>query len=539
MSITGIACSLTALLSLSGAVQAGHDGADVLAPLPADRFTQADARHLLLRAGFGGSIEEVQRLHRLGLDGMVSWLVDYEGRPDVVGGLVLEPGERIDRNKLRRMEEAERRRVRQRMRRADALLFQHVRRWWMDRMLTTRRPLEEKMTLFWHGHFTTSYRDVRRSHLMLQQNELLRFHATGNFGELLHQISTDPAMLRYLNNNQNRKGRPNENFAREVMELFSLGVGNYDETDIKQAARAFTGWTLKNGQFTFNRRQHDTGRKTIFGKSGNFGGHDVCDMLLQHAACAPHVAGKIFAWFAYDDVEPELREELGRVLASHRYELKPLLRRIFKSEAFYSKKAKGSKIKSPVELLVSTVRMLGMNPPPAELLLFGAQRLGQTVMSPPNVKGWEGGLAWITTANLLERDNLCGLMLRAGQLVARGNQPDAMREGSARRKGGQQRGNSRRRVSEAQLARWDSGLSACAMAQVTGASDATSLVDALCGRLLVVGLRAKTRAQLVAFVTGADGSRRLDLKKLRGRAAEAKLRKLLHLIMSTPEYQVC
>ena len=507
-----------------------------LESLPEEEFDLAAAKHLLMRAGFGGTHEEARRLHRLGLDGMVRWLVDYEARPDVLGPFAWRSSKALpSRADMLKLDEQARRKLRQSYRREDRQRMVKLREWWIDRMLATRRPLEERMTLFWHGHFTTSYRDVRSSKLVWLQNELLREQATGNFAELLQAISRDPAMLAYLNNNQNRKGRPNENYAREVMELFTLGIGNYAEKDIKEVARAFTGWTFdrKNGRFLANPRQHDGGQKTIFGKTGPYDGGDVCQLLLEHPACAPYIAGKIFAYFAYANPEPELVLELAALLRSRHFEIKPLLKRIFKSRAFYSARCRGRQVKSPVVLLVSTLRMLGMNPPRGALVAGAADRLGQSVFAPPNVRGWEGGLAWITTASLLERDNLCGVMLRAGLPNPKRLQSPAMRRAAR-----SMRAMDRRLAGRA-IGAWDPEFSACGFAQQTGAKTLVELVDALATQLLFVPLAPVTRAELLAFAQGKDGSLPLQIDRLEGADMERKLRELLHLLMSTPEFQVC
>lgn len=540
-----------------------------LEALPASEFDLAAARHLLARAGFGGTVEQARELHALGLDGMVSWLVDYEDQPDVVGPYIWRADEKQPSiREIRKLDEKERRALRQKTRRADQRRLVELRQWWVKRMLETRRPLEEKMTLFWHGHFTTSYRDVRSSKLLSQQNDLLRTHATGNFGELLHEISRDPAMLAYLNNNQNRKGRPNENYAREVMELFTLGIGNYDEGDIKEVARAFTGWTFdrRTGRFIDNRRQHDTGVKSILGSTGRFNGADVCDLLLRRKQCGKYIAGKIFAFFAYADPDPVVVEELGELLRSCRYELKPLLKRMFKSRAFYSQRARGQQVKSPVNLLVSTIRMLEMSSPPGELLARAAARLGQELFAPPNVRGWVEGTSWITTSSLLERDNFCGALLRVG-LDARLGQTDranrdmqmepAMDRDAPRKRLTPQERRQAQRQRRLRLQRlrqlqqqgnralgrgaqsWTPQFSACSFAAKLGANSVDELVDALATSVLLVPLSATTRAEILAFAKGDDGSLPVHIDRLRGVDMERKLRELLHLLMSTPEFQVC
>lgn len=501
-------------------------GGSSLEPLPASEFSFDDARHLLIRAGFGGTNEEVQRLHRLGLEGMVNWLVDYEGRPDVVGPLDMSPLPRPDPMAFRRMDEQERRAYRRQRRRQDGQAFGRLRGWWADRMVRSRRPLEERMTLFWHGHFTSSYRDVRNAFHMYLQNELLREHATGNFRELLHAISRDPAMLEYLDNNRNRKGRANENFAREVMELFTLGEGNYSEKDIKEAARAFTGWTFGRfgNQFVFNRRQHDFGPKTVLGQEGQLDGTDVLEILLEQPVCAEYICGKIFSYFVHEKPEQETVQELAREFRNTGYELKPLLRRIFMSKLFYSEEAKGRQVKSPVVLLVSTLRMLGLEPPRGMALVQLAGRLGQDLMMPPNVKGWQAGRSWITTATLLNRYNFGGAIIKAG---LRGPRVDVQpMDRAARRRGGRRNQNLMRG--------WDSGLSMVALVEVIAPRSAEELVGGLCERFLFVPLSPERTRTLTEFA-GEDS----DPGDLRGPAAELKLRKLLHLLMSTPEFQMC
>jgi len=554
------------ILSIRGAPTTGLDrDAESLAAIPADSFTLEDARHLLIRAGFGGTPEEVAKLHALGLDGMVSWLVDYEQRPEGVPPPAIIPTPVLDYRKLRTLSENERRRARRRWRIDDQRRFARVRSWWVEKLLTTRRPLEERMTLFWHNHFTSSYQRVRNAYHMLLQNELLREHATGNFAELLHEVSKDPAMLEYLDNNRNRKGRPNENFAREVMELFTLGVGHYSEKDIKEAARAFTGWTFNRGgaSFVFNRRQHDFGQKTVLGRTGDLDGDDVLDALLSRPECSELIARKLFAHFAYADPPESIVKELAQELRDRGYELKPMLRRMFKSEAFYSPKARGSLVKSPIVLLVSTVRMLGINPPPPELIVAGAARLGQNLMYPPNVKGWEEGGAWITTATLLDRYNFCRALVKAGptgppnprrSAIQRRGQQQQQGRGQRDARGGRQSAEARlramqmmaRRRAQARVRNWDPGLDLVGLVARLEVSTADQIIAALGKRLLYVPLSEDREHILRAFVTGSDGTKPLALDKIvsgkldaRGRRdAESKLRELLHLLMSTPEFQL-
>ncbi len=539
------AITVTIAASVLASAPRAHDLATstagaALETLPEADFDLAAARHLLMRAGFGAQASEVEALHGLGLAGLVDYLVDYEAQPEPPSSFAWKRAAQLPRPlDIARLDEKQRRELRQRVVRDERTQLVELRSTWMRRMIETKRPLEERMTLFWHGHFTTSFRDVRDTKLLWLQHELLRENATGNFGELLHEVSRDPAMLAYLNNNQNRKGKPNENYAREVMELFSLGIGNYEEKDIKEVARAFTGWTFdrRTARFVDSRRNHDTGIKTIFGQEGRYDGADVCDLLLAHEACAPYIAGKIFAYLAYENPEPELVAELGALLRSHRYELKPLLRRIFTSRAFYSARARGTQVKSPVVLLVSTTRMLGMGTSTAAGLVQAAAALGQELFAPPNVRGWEGGLSWITTSSLLERDNVCGALVGATNARDLMGRPGA--EARAQERPILDRLKRVARARRGAAATQTRGFEACAFARRLGAKTVEDLVDGLAATILVVPLAAPTRAEILGFALGEDGSLPLRVDHLEGADMERKLREVLHLLMSTPEFQVC
>ncbi len=531
--------SLICLLAVSaGTVRANDPVENPLQPKDPKSFTLSDARHLLFRAGFGGTPDEVRRLHRMGLEKAVAWLVDYEKSPDILGPIEITKPEPLDYQVFRKKSEMERREINNKRRRTDQGKFRNLRSWTMNRILHSSRPLEEKMVLFWHNHFTTSYRDIRQAFLLAKQDDLLRKHATGNFGEMLQEVSKDPAMLLYLNNQQNRKGRANENYAREVMELFTLGLGNYTENDIKEAARAFTGWQVnrRTGEFLFNRRNHDFGNKTFLGKTGYLGGEEVLDHLLEQKACPPYIASKIFAWLAFEPDDETLRQALGKTLKRTDYEIKPLLRQILKSEVFYSEKSKGSQVKSPLMLLVSTFRMFGMTPPPADTVLAACDSLGQALLMPPNVKGWEGGLNWITTATLLQRYNLSGYLVKLGDQdsLTMMSQKQRKQFQSNMKKIGGARGRYLRR-----LASWDSGVSFIGMCQVMEPGSIEDLVDKLSETYLFAPLPPERRQALVDFLAGKDGSEALDVDHLGTPKAEAKIRRLIHLLMSTPEFQVC
>lgn len=279
--------------------------------------------------------------------------------------------------------------------------------WWAYRMLASPAQALEKTTLFWHGHFATSAEKVTEGQLMLTQNELLRRYAFGDFSQMLLEISRDAAMLIYLDSATNRKAHPNENYAREIMELFCLGEGNYSETDIRELARCFTGWEVRRGEFRFNRFQHDTGTKNILGKSGDFGGEDGVRIVLEQKSAPEFLVSKLIRYFVMD--EPAASRELIAPLAKEMREsgmkIRPVLRRILTSQLFYSPLAIGRKIKSPVEMAIGLLRSLEGTTNSFELA-ESLQQLGQGLLYPPSVKGWDGGRTWINSSTLLGRSNL-------------------------------------------------------------------------------------------------------------------------------------
>ena len=286
--------------------------------------------------------------------------------------------------------------------------------WWVHRMLTTPDQLIEKLTLFWHGHFATSAAKVDDIKLMLAQNQLLRTHAAGDFVALLQQISKDPAMLIYLDSVTNRKAHPNENYAREIMELFCLGEGNYSEQDIRELARCFTGWEIKREKFRFNRYQHDTGTKTILGQSGKFGGEEGVDIVASQNAAPLFIVGKLVRFLVSDSLplSKELLNPLANLMRERDMQIEPVVRTILSSELFYSDHAIGRKIRSPVEFAVGFLRATEGSTNSYELA-DALDSLGQGLFYPPSVKGWDGGRTWINSSTLLGRSNLVNQILKS------------------------------------------------------------------------------------------------------------------------------
>ncbi|MFW5652730.1 MAG: DUF1800 domain-containing protein [Planctomycetota bacterium] len=398
-----------------------------LRPLPEDRFGYWEACHLLNRAGFGATPSEIRRVADLGLEGAVRSLT----RPEAITDPEPVEADRFDSNIMRPLSEAERRayrdarqnqdeatvdRFRQRrqaQQREDRAQARELQRWWLSRMVSTSRPLVEKMTLFWHGHFATSYRGTENSYHLFVQNQTFRKYALGSFEALCHQIIRDPAMLAYLNNDNSRRRAPNENFARELMELFTLGEGNgYGERDIKEGARALTGYTFDHNQFIFRGQWHDSGTKRILGRSGAFDGDDFVDLILAQSACSQFIAYKMYRFFVNDLPNGPDRDTqqyiLGLASQFRRsdYSLTDLIETMLMSAHFYDPANVRSQIKSPVNLAVGAYRTFGLPATNMDPVIEATSLMGQQVFVPPSVKGWEGGRSWINTSTLFVRQNL-------------------------------------------------------------------------------------------------------------------------------------
>ena len=285
--------------------------------------------------------------------------------------------------------------------------------WWFHHMLTTKTPLKEKMTLFWHNHFTSSLKKVGQPALMYRQNHLFRTYALGNFGTLLHHIIKDPAMLIYLDNKSNKKNHPNENLARELLELFSLGEGNYNERDIKEVSRALTGYSIdRNFHFKYRKNWHDSKVKVFLNKKGEFNAHDIIDILLSKEETSLFIVTKLWKEFVSYSLDKKEIKKLALLFRRNHYEIEPLLYALFTSEAFTASSNRGTMIKSPVELIVGTLRSFGYVNFDYKVGMQNCRRLGQDLFDPPNVKGWKGGNAWIDTSTLLRRRSFLSRLTR-------------------------------------------------------------------------------------------------------------------------------
>jgi uncharacterized protein (DUF1800 family) len=377
-----------------------------------------DARHLLNRTGFGATQVEIERFAAMTRDQAVRKLLSDARTTPVTPP----PAWTGDTGSLRyprageKASEMEKKMFQQEQIREGL----ELRGWWVSEMLVTPSPLTERMTLFWHNHFVSSQQKVKLAQLMYRQNVTLRANALGNFGELLHAIARDPAMVIYLDSVQNRKGTPNENFAREVMELFTLGEGNYTEQDIKETARAFTGWSLdrSTGQFVFRRFIHDDGIKTVMGRTGNLDGEQVLDILLAQPQAAEFITRKLWREFVSPDPDEAEIRRIAKRFRDSRYDIKVVLNELLTSDAFYAHENRGTLVKSPIDLVVGTLRQFELRPGEPMPFAVAAAGMGQNLFSPPNVKGWPGQETWINSSTLLARKQFLDRLFRSDEAGA-------------------------------------------------------------------------------------------------------------------------
>jgi len=568
--------------------------AESLSPISGDDWNYARAAHLLERAGFGGPPAEIERLAAMTPEAAVASLVDYRAidksaLPEFEESGFWEPSfKHFPVSRPAATELAERTNAAMGVAvkpsgnrplqpvtnrffywlRATVLETRRLGFWWVDRMVRTPRPLEEKLTLFWHGHFATSEEKLRDYRKIQLQIATLRAGATGNFGELLVAVAKDPAMLVFLDAAQNVKGAPNENFGREVMELFTMGVGNYTEDDIREAARAFTGWGNDDLSFVVDAEKHDAGRKKFLGREGNFTGEDILSIILEQKQTAIYIASKLYRFFVREEISPTFAETLGNLLRDNRYEIAPFLTTIFRSGDFYSEPSVATHIKSPTELIVSTYRKLGLGELPGIPDPYTVSKtLGQVLLYPPTVAGWSQGRSWITPGLLFERANFAREVMfsnviefsdplhNPGEEIRRVNRniingleitAATLEDGAApsATAGIQETFNTRYAsligYSEA-VRKLKPTPRAAAQFSLTrtvldgGATTTAEAVDLLVNQLLRVELSAPAREALIGTLDDELGTTELAEAES---YMEHGLRIVAHLIMSSPQYQL-
>ncbi|MEK7882846.1 DUF1800 domain-containing protein [Methyloversatilis sp. NSM2] len=576
-----------------------------LAPIAAADWNRARAAHLLERAGFGGTPEEIDALARMTPAQAVRRMVHFEGAPAVAlppfehsgvfeAGLDPFPASRPATTDLARdsgealgvtVKAGGNRRMQPVVNkffywlRASKLETDRVAYWWANRMLTSPRPLQERMALFWHGHFATNEDKVRDYRKMLNQLELFQNQGLGSFRTLMIGVAQDPAMLSFLDAAVNVKGAPNENFAREIMELFTMGVGHYSEHDIREAARAFTGWNYQGVAFHVDAAKHDGGAKEVLGRRGNYDGVQVIDIILDQPVTPRYLASKLYRHFVREDVDPALAEELGRRLKAVDYDIAAFLEMLFMSRDFHAPESVATRIKGPVELVVSTYRKLGLTEVPG-VPDFNqtTAALGQRLMHPPTVAGWAQGRSWITPGLLLERGNFAlDVALPDINYIPGDRYPGAqagyeirdiherVRSGldlsTATKPGGADGGVDMMAMSSMNgdrnedfntrygsyrgwqmavervkpIPRTVARLDLAGMVLKAGCRTPEEVVTYMEGRFLSVPLDGATRNKLAAFLEKELGTRDLPAA---ASYAEDPLRLLLHVLLSRPEYQL-
>ena len=594
------ACSVSASVNA-----ADSDWANNLAPITAQDWNTERAAHLLERAGFGATPEDIQRFAAMSPEAAMKELVDFQGvdnshlAPFDESG-VFDPGvdpfpESRPATTTQAKQQGEALGVKVKPKgnrkmqpvvnkffywlRASRLETDRLGYWWANRMLTTQRPLEEKMALFWHGHFANNEEKVRDYRKMQRQLALFQAKGTGNFRELLIGAAQDPAMLAFLDAGVNVKGAPNENFAREIMELFTMGVGNYSEKDIREAARAFTGWNYEGVEFKKINEKHDDGEKNVLGRKGNFDGVQVIDIILQQPVTAEFVAGKIYRYLVRQEISDTTKKQLAAVLRDNKYELAPLLKTIFMSKDFYSAPSMATRIKSPVELAVSTYKKLGLKEVPGVPDFNDAtEALGQRLFRPPTVAGWAQGKSWITPGLLLERGNFARDMLFPNiNFLPPDRYPDdetirivsakidqgldittaTKPEGKGMGGGGEAmmsmanamadhdedfntryasfRGWQMATEKVKPILRRTAQVDLTAMVKAQKLATTTEVVDYMLARFLRMPADSADRKRFVEFLNNELGTEKVGEAET---YLEEPLRLLLHLIMSLPEYQL-
>jgi len=570
-----------------------------LTPIRAADWNYDFAAHLLERAGFGGIPEEIQELAKMTPAQAIARLVRFQGSsagnlPPFEHSGVHDPGlepfppsRPAVTDMAKRTGEALGIKVKpsgnRRLQpivdkffywlRASVLETNRVSYWWANRMVTSPRPLQEKMALFWHGHYAVNEAKVRDYRKLLNELELFENQGLGNFRNLMVAVAQDPAMLSFLDAGVNVKGAANENFAREIMELFTMGVGNYTEKDIREAARAFTGWNYVDTKFVVNKDQHDDGMKTFLGKTGRFDGVEVIDIIMLQPVTADYIAGKLYRYFVRQDLTPELQKKLGAVLRDSKYEITPLLEAIFLSRDFYSPASVGTQIKSPVQLAVSTYRKLGLaNVPGNPDFNAATTALGQRLFAPPTVAGWAGGQSWITPGLLLERGNFARDILfpdinflppdrinnsdevrgvadriRQGMDITSATKPDSKsgvmaesnmmtdRDEDFNTRYGSFRGWQLAIERVRPIPRDTAQLNLTRIALAGNPKNTTEVVDAFIQRFMRVPPGDDARRMLIAYLSKELGTTDIEAART---YLEEPLRLLLHLIMSQPEYQL-
>jgi hypothetical protein len=473
----GIRCREAEVTIVPAAANPPTNAFGAFAPSANRPFDDRRVAHLLRRAGFGPTAERLQKFSGQSPASTIDWLFNYSPDSDPLNEKLEDFQGMVTFNKIEAVQE-----------------------WCLFRMVYSPRPLQEKMALFWHDHFATSASKVDQPLLMHKQLELFRQKGLGSFRDLLIAVSHDPAMLIWLDGRNNRKGKPNENYAREIMELFTLGVGHYTEQDVQELARAFTGWQIEGDRGRFNQKAFDEGSKKVFGQTGPFDSEGAIDLILSQPAAPKYLSNKLLQEFVHPHPTQEHIDHYATRLIETKWDMKTVLREMLSSELFFSDWAYRSKIKSPIELVVgATVAVGGKANMP--FLRESTTKMGQNILFPPNVKGWDGEETWINSNTVLLRFNF-GLSLST------------------------QRGDEFVRQSKIEKGLLD--------AKATTGEQVVNYMS----RLLLDGtLTPKFKTDVLSYMDLNDKQKKVPFE-LKEDKPNAKVRGLMHLMMSTPEYQL-
>lgn len=512
---------------------------DALAAIPPGQFGPAEAAHLLWRAGFGGTWKEAETLAAKGLEPAVAGLLERgddaaDATPPGFATLPLLTHDEFYKSlkdlPREKRQEARNARYARENEGIDALKY-----WWLKRMLDAPNPLVEKMTLFWHSHFASSFENkIRYTFPLWRQNQFFRTRALAPFPELMRGILRDPAMLVWLDNASSHRNRPNENLARELMELFSMGVNQYSEEDVRACARALTGYSVDRGtwQFVFREDAHDNDTKKFLGWTGNFGADDVVRIICEKEATAKFMARKLLEFFLYENPDPGLLDEATRVYAAYSLNTRAFLSTLFKSQIFYSREARGRIVKSPVVLALGAVKAMEVGLPPAEVLLDALRVMGQDLFFPPDVNGWPGGMTWINSNTLLVRYNFANFLLHGVspsefQVFDRDDAESA---------------TMRRRFVEGQRTEhavdWNPREQLEKSGAIRDLTNPARITAHFVRQFLQRDATPETHATYLEFCTTDAAGGRAELT-LRSDHFNERVKGLVHLIMSSPEYQLC
>jgi len=483
---------------------------------------QLKNQHLMWRAGFGPSVEQLDELGKISSEKLFQSLQKdsarkpqyIEAADNYLQGLMMGLQD-LGRLQRREMSQDQKKEMMKKSREA----IKSLNLFWIDEMVNTNAQLREKLAFFWHGHFA-----CRNLNIFFQQQllDVIRRNALGSFRDLLHEVSKTGAMLNFLNNNQNRKDHPNENFAREVMELFTMGRGNYTEEDVKEAARAFTGWgSNPRGDFVFRQNLHDEGKKTVLGRKGNFDGDAVLDILLDEKQTAKFISRKIYRFLVNENVDEQKMGWLSERFYKSGYNIGALVEDIFTSDWFYDEANVGCRIKSPVELLVGIQRMLPMKLQDDQALLLLQRVLGQILFYPPNVAGWPGGKTWIDSSTLMMRMRIPQLIYDQDEFNVRPKSDDDQMMGRSEDAENSNADSFRK----GKIARpMNAEIDWSRFLQFYGKTPRTELINDIAGMLLQT--KKAVSAGIITQYSDDESN-------------ETFIKSATIQIMSTPEYQLC